>query len=63
MTKWKVGDAVFLISGGPKMTVTSVDDEMAYCTWFDEKEQRHGSFPHAALKAPGSGSGQARTIR
>ena len=45
----KVGDVVTLKSGGPKMTIESIDvsaggsHKMAYCVWFDEKKIRQES--------------------
>lgn len=48
---FKPGDVVVLKSGGPKMTVTSVDNYLIYVSWFDEKnEAKHGSYPSESLK-------------
>ena len=51
----KVGDMVALKSGGPTMTVASVDELhgqlTAWCDWFDEKNKttRH-AFPVTSLR-------------
>lgn len=37
----KPGDVVQLKSGGPEMTVSYLDDNEAYCEWFDSKEEPH----------------------
>jgi uncharacterized protein YodC (DUF2158 family) len=41
MDNFKPGDTVQLKSGGPVMTVRSLDREYAVCNWFDE-----GGTPH-----------------
>ncbi len=44
------GDVVQLKSGGPLMTVESVDQSGVICTWFDEKKTRkQDRFPEATL--------------
>ena len=55
--EWKIGDVVKLKSGGPKMTVTTVDrarsgNPIVWCMWFDEKgpEKRESTFPPDALE-------------
>jgi uncharacterized protein YodC (DUF2158 family) len=49
----KPGDVVQLKSGGPQMTVTSVNQDeygtSAFCVWFDGKKQSAGDFPVHAL--------------
>lgn len=48
----KKGDTVRLKSGGPLMTVQSIADNEASCTWFDDKNNRkEGIFDPATLKA------------
>lgn len=57
--KFKVGDVVRLKSGGPDMTVTSVDPvdyvhsvrkDLASCSWFDAKAVlQKGRFQDAEL--------------
>jgi len=45
------GDVVHLKSGGPLMTVESVDDSGVNCTWFDEKKNlRNARFPQTTLE-------------
>ena len=50
----KVGDVVQLKSGGPKMTVTVVDNTLGtpiiYCAWFVGTKQESGNFPPEALQ-------------
>lgn len=51
-SKFKIGEAVQLISGGPRMTVVEADDSeaMVACKWFDKDERlRNDKFPSAAL--------------
>jgi uncharacterized protein YodC (DUF2158 family) len=38
MKEFNAGDVVVLKSGGPKMTITGIDDKKyASCVWFDNK--------------------------
>jgi uncharacterized protein YodC (DUF2158 family) len=39
---FKVGETVKLNSGGPLMTVDSINGEDIYCEWFDDKGQHQG---------------------
>jgi uncharacterized protein YodC (DUF2158 family) len=44
------GDTVKLKSGGPPMTVDSIDNRTAWCSWFDSKgDLKTGSFPLTSL--------------
>lgn len=36
------GDTVVLKSGGPTMTVISVDQQTVHCVWFDHDQSVHG---------------------
>jgi len=51
---WKVGDTVRLKSGGPKMTVVGVGDNLGepvvWCEWFYDNKKDSGTFPPAALE-------------
>ena len=46
-----VGDTVRLKSGGPVMTVNSVDQGTAYCVWMKDATPMSDSFSIAALEA------------
>ena len=46
-----VGDIVRLKSGGPVMTVDSVDQGTAYCVWMKDETPMSRSFSIAALEA------------
>jgi len=51
--EFKVGDIVRLKSGGPKMTVTEIDDEedLFHCRWFaDNKQPENGLFEADTLE-------------
>ena len=40
----KVGDTVRLKSGGPLMTIESIEDNRAFCNWFSNDELKNGTF-------------------
>ena len=48
------GDMVVLKSGGPTMTVNTVEDlygtQTAWCDWFDGKKPCNATFPVSSLK-------------
>jgi uncharacterized protein YodC (DUF2158 family) len=52
--KYKVGDIVKLKSGGPKMTVESVEGGNTYlCQWFDKEDRlERGKFPENCIAIP-----------
>jgi uncharacterized protein YodC (DUF2158 family) len=49
---FNVGDVVELKSGGPKMTVATVNDPpgKVWCQWFDGKKKDSGTFAMETLK-------------
>lgn len=47
--KFKIGDIVQLKSGGPKMTVTTVLDEVVRTAWFAGSKNEEGAFPFDAI--------------
>lgn len=50
MSNFKVGDIVILKSGGPKMTVETIqDEEFIVCIWFNEKQETHQKKFHQDL--------------
>ena len=46
----KAGDTVRLKSGGPTMTVTRVENEEAYCVWFEGNKNHDHTFPMLSLE-------------
>jgi uncharacterized protein YodC (DUF2158 family) len=50
--QFKAGDVVRLKSGGPKMTVTGMDAEKVWVSWFDDVkgEPKHAVFPKATVE-------------
>jgi uncharacterized protein YodC (DUF2158 family) len=46
----KVGENVQLKSGGPVMTIDSMDETEAICQWFDGNKLQRGTFALAALR-------------
>jgi uncharacterized protein YodC (DUF2158 family) len=55
MSDVKVGSVVRLISGGPKMAVTTIADHYGkmsvWCEWFDEKNKpQEGRFALTSVK-------------
>jgi len=49
--QFKPGDVVSLRSGGPRMTVASVDGPSALCEWFsDDQHPQSRSFSLTSLK-------------
>ena len=48
----EIGDIVRLKSGGPKMTVTELDEREVTCTWFDRNgRNKTNKFPVATVEA------------
>lgn len=47
---FKVGDVVELKSGGPAMTVFSIDDALVYAAWYDEGKYHTETFYAATLR-------------
>ena len=49
--KFKPGDVVSLRSGGPRMTIATVDGQSAFCEWFtDDQQPQSRSFALTSLK-------------
>ena len=54
----KPGDIVSLRSGGPRMTIATVDGQSAFCEWFTDDQQPQGrSFALTSLKLEGQRTG------
>jgi uncharacterized protein YodC (DUF2158 family) len=50
-TQFKPGDTVTLRSGGPRMTIATVDAKGAFCEWFtDDQQLQSRSFVVTSLK-------------
>jgi uncharacterized protein YodC (DUF2158 family) len=48
--KLELGQVVRLKSGGPRMTITTVNNNDTYaCTWFMNGKPEHAAFPTSAL--------------
>ena len=67
MADWKPGDVVQLKSGGPKMTVESInEDGSCDCVWIDEKAdseaRSYAYFPEVLRKAPSSHGGDDKVV-
>jgi uncharacterized protein YodC (DUF2158 family) len=45
-----IGLEVVLISGGPSMTVSAIEDAKCFCQWFYDGTLRGEWFPTAAVK-------------
>lgn len=46
----KVGDVVQLKSGGPKMTVSEIDEDNVFCQWFHNNRVQSACFAPEQLK-------------
>lgn len=52
---FKPGDIVELKSGGPDMTISSIENGSVFCQWFDSKSEPQGrSYTLAVLKLSSS---------
>jgi uncharacterized protein YodC (DUF2158 family) len=61
---FNLGDVVQLKSGGPAMTITSIEDEGGfYCIWFDGNKQTGGTFKGVVLKAYGTAEQPQKSAR
>jgi uncharacterized protein YodC (DUF2158 family) len=47
---FQIGDVVELKSGGPDMTVESIEDLKASCVWFDKGDMKRALFPSNTLQ-------------
>lgn len=47
--EFNAGNVVQLKSGGPKMTITWIEDNEAYCEWFDSNENKGSRFLLSSL--------------
>ena len=49
--QFKPGDIVILKSGGPRMTIATVEERSALCEWFsDDQQAQSKSFALTSLK-------------
>lgn len=60
---FNVGDVVWLKSGGPKMTVTEIDEDEVTCVWFEGTQARSDEFIPLALTKVDSSSAGSRDLR
>jgi uncharacterized protein YodC (DUF2158 family) len=55
--RFKTGDIVQLVSGGPKMTVKDYSNptsDIVFCQWFAGSKLESGAFPEDSLAVPTS---------
>ena len=45
----KVGDTVRLKSGGPLMTIDAIENEVAWCIWFEKNKREMSRFQLTSL--------------
>jgi uncharacterized protein YodC (DUF2158 family) len=50
MEDFKPGDVVQVKSGGPSMTIASIEGGQALCQWFDKNTQKAGRFALETLE-------------
>jgi uncharacterized protein YodC (DUF2158 family) len=50
MPEFKAGDIVRLKSGGPKMTIDTIDNSFATCVWFEGTERKQDVFSLASIE-------------
>jgi uncharacterized protein YodC (DUF2158 family) len=50
VSNFKPGDVVELKSGGPKMTIESIDADGCFCRWFIDKKIECGTFKPETLR-------------
>lgn len=55
-SEFKVGDVVKLKSGSPKMTISSIENKICNCVWFEQSSKMEDSFSQELLEKyePGS---------
>lgn len=46
---FKIGASVKLKTGGPRMTISRIEGDQAYCVWFWRNETKGVLFPLADL--------------
>jgi uncharacterized protein YodC (DUF2158 family) len=47
---FQIGDVVELKSGGPDMTVESIEEVKVLCIWFDKADMKQARFPSDTLQ-------------
>lgn len=52
---FKVGDVVQLKSGGPRMTIEAVSENLVDCVWFEKNKIDRNAFNPTLLSKPSSG--------
>lgn len=55
--EFNIGDVVELKSGGPEMTVSSIDGKICTCIWFDNSNKMKDEFEKDILKKVERGGG------
>ena len=54
-SEFKAGDLVWLKSGGPQMTIESVDEPYATCVWFEKNTPIQHQYPLVLTKSDPEG--------
>ena len=59
----KVGDVVALKSGGPRMVIQEINDNLAYTVWFKNETKQKGEFQLDVLEPSSERLGGMVTFR
>jgi uncharacterized protein YodC (DUF2158 family) len=60
--EFKPGDVVQLKSGGPRMTIQTLNGDSATCVWFEKNKENRSVFATVLLTASGGGAIRVASI-